>query len=1031
MKNKNRFIYLFLLTFSCFFIYGQNASSLNLSAEADSLQSKDATKALLIRSKLLENKNDENYYYFKAKYEINKSSIANEKGDLETALIHIKAAVKLIPKFRANQSQLEFASEIYNSYYLTSGMSGDWEQALKIAIKCYDFTVEKLPKDEVCIDYLKDIGYIHNQLRNYSESILSYEKALKLIQKLQPKNYAGIALTHNGLGIGYSDSHFHTQSLYHYEKELEFLKKAKQADNSYIVQALNNVIWENLSYGDQKKAQNFADYLNKNFKKWYNEEDFSKINTPPPGKSRKEYFKMIAYLCNLRIEANKKNISNTKAYYDSIEYVFQKLPEDLKKRDYQPYLFARNEYVKLFEFDKKPSKKVQQEQINFNKESILLAKEDKSQHEELVAIFLLAKTYYKYEMYPEAIASIEESKKIAENFFNASRFTIQVLEAKVLQKTNKNAQAREAIKLAFEKLLDKKLTYTNLEKFSYGDFKKFNRFTFINNTINAAKVQELIYEKTKNKEDLLTANNLYFLASDMFAEFYRKGKYNYSLNNFNQSIASGLLQTQLLIDPKDQKKIKEIINRIENNSSQHLWNLFEVKNKQNLKVPANLIRHLNELVFEKNNLKEQIENSKETIELKNQLTIIEKEITKTQTAINQIDPSFQKFKSADFSIDATQKKLLAIQLVLKYVVTDDKVFAFSIQKETIKLVNLGNKEDLRKVVNDYNKQIRTIDNSFPKNASYLYDKLVHPLLESKSVSSIVFIPEDFLATVSFESLKDKKGQLVVQNFRTSYAYSIKLWNILKEKNNVSKQMETIATFAPNYSKLPPENLKRGGLLRAGLYDLADAKKEARVISELFNGKLYENQDANRDNFLKSTTNYSLHHLAMHSQLEQEYSKSALVFANNKKVYFDELYEINFPSNLVVLSACNTGIGINENGEGIMSLSRALTYAGVKSSVYSLWQVPDKETSEIMISFYENLKKGQPKDEALANSKKDFIKNNPMKTQPFYWAGFVVNGDVSPIMSSNNWLIYIGIGLGILILVVVFWKKKHFNSINKF
>ena len=1030
MKNKNRFVYLLLLTFSCFFTKGQNTSSLNVSAEADSLQNKDAAKALLIRFKLLEDKNDKNYYYFKAKYEINKASIANEKGDLENTLIHIKSAVKLIPKFSSNQSQLEFASEIYNSYYLTSGMSGNWEQALKIAIKCYDFTVEKLPKDEVCIDYLKDIGYIHNQLRNYSESILSYEKALKLIQKLQPKNYAGIALTHNGLGIGYSDSHFHTQSLYHYEKELEFRKKAKQADNSYIVQALNNVIWENLSYGDQKKAQNFVDYLNKNFKKWCNEEDFSKINTPPPSKSRKEYFKMLYHLCNLRIEANNKNISNTKAYYDSIKYVFQKLPEDLKKRDYQPYLFARNEYVKLFEFDKKPSKKVQQEQINFNKESILLAKEDKSQHEELVAIVLLAKTYYKYEMYPEAIASIEESKKIAENFFNASRFTIQILEAKVLEKTNKNKQATEVLKLAFEKLLEKKLTYGNLKKLSYRDFKKFNSFTFINNTLNAAKVQESIYEKTKNKEDVLIANNLYFLASDMFAEFYQKGKYNYSLNNFNQSIASGLLQTQLLIDPNDQKKLKEIINRIENNSSQHLWNLFEVKNKQNLKVPAHLIRHINELVFEKNSLNGQIENRKETIELKNKLAIIEKEITKTQTAINQIDPSFQKFKSADFSIDDTQKKLLANQLLLKYVVTDKKVFAFSIQKEAIELVDLGNVEVLKKGVDDYNNQIKTIDNSFLKTSKYLFDKLIQPLLKTKSVSSIVFIPEDFLSTVSFESLQNKKGQLVVQNFITSYAYSIKLWSILKVKNRVSKQNERIVTFAPNYSKLPPKNLTRG-LLRADLYDLADAKKEARVISELFNGKLYENQDANRDNFLKSTTNYSMHHLAMHSQLEEDYSKSALIFANNKKVYFDELYQLNFPSDLVVLSACNTGIGTKENGEGLMSLSRALTYAGVKSSVYSLWQVPDKETSEIMISFYENLKKGQAKDEALADAKNNFIKKNPMKTHPFYWAGFVVNGDVSPIISSNNWMIYLGIGFGILILIIVFWKKKHFNSSNKF
>src|SRR5690606_29407257 len=98
------------------------------------------------------------------------------------------------------------------------------------------------------------------------------------------------------------------------------------------------------------------------------------------------------------------------------------------------------------------------------------------------------------------------------------------------------------------------------------------------------------------------------------------------------------------------------------------------------------------------------------------------------------------------------------------------------------------------------------------------------------------------------------------------------------------------------------------------------------------------------------------------------------------------------------------------------------YSGVKSSVYSLWQVPDKETSEIMISFYENLKEGQSKDEALANAKRDFIENNPMKNHPFYWAGFVVNGDVSPIQESTNWWLYIGIGLTIGLLIFLFRKK---------
>jgi len=165
---------------------------------------------------------------------------------------------------------------------------------------------------------------------------------------------------------------------------------------------------------------------------------------------------------------------------------------------------------------------------------------------------------------------------------------------------------------------------------------------------------------------------------------------------------------------------------------------------------------------------------------------------------------------------------------------------------------------------------------------------------------------------------------------------------------------------------------------------------------------------------------------MHSNLfDDNLNESSLVFSNNVKLYFSELYGLNFPAKMAVLSACDTGNGNLKSGEGIMSLSRAFTYAGVQSSVYSLWQVPDKETSEIMISFYENLKKGQSKDEALANAKKIFIAKNPMKNHPFYWAGFIVNGDVSPIIKPYNWIVIASLVLLISLSFLVVFRKKLF------
>jgi CHAT domain-containing protein len=132
------------------------------------------------------------------------------------------------------------------------------------------------------------------------------------------------------------------------------------------------------------------------------------------------------------------------------------------------------------------------------------------------------------------------------------------------------------------------------------------------------------------------------------------------------------------------------------------------------------------------------------------------------------------------------------------------------------------------------------------------------------------------------------------------------------------------------------------------------------------------------------------------------------------------------ADLVVLSACETGIGQLHRGEGMMSLSRAFMYSGVPSTVISLWKVPDNATALLMAEFYKFLKDGQRKDVALANAKLAFIKNNPEMNSPFYWAGFVVNGKIEPVSisdSSMKW--WIGAAaLGVLAILFVYRRKAR-------
>jgi CHAT domain-containing protein len=148
---------------------------------------------------------------------------------------------------------------------------------------------------------------------------------------------------------------------------------------------------------------------------------------------------------------------------------------------------------------------------------------------------------------------------------------------------------------------------------------------------------------------------------------------------------------------------------------------------------------------------------------------------------------------------------------------------------------------------------------------------------------------------------------------------------------------------------------------------------------------------------------------MHAILDSsDYEASKLVFSENEALRFKEIYALNIPAELVTLSACNTGIGTYRSGEGLMSLSRALVYAGTHAVVHSLWRIPDEETAEIMGYFYTNLKKGLSKDVALKLSKTQFLENNPLKQHPYFWAGFVLNGDAQALSKpiQAHWYILI-------------------------
>jgi len=99
--------------------------------------------------------------------------------------------------------------------------------------------------------------------------------------------------------------------------------------------------------------------------------------------------------------------------------------------------------------------------------------------------------------------------------------------------------------------------------------------------------------------------------------------------------------------------------------------------------------------------------------------------------------------------------------------------------------------------------------------------------------------------------------------------------------------------------------------------------------------------------------------------------------------------------LVVLSACETGLGEVRTGEGVFGLQRAFTLAGAKTLVMSLWSVPDEATRELMEDFYTRLLSGEGKADALRNAQLTLRRKYP---DPFFWGAFICQGDPGPLRS---------------------------------
>ncbi|MCE7923764.1 MAG: CHAT domain-containing protein [Haliscomenobacteraceae bacterium CHB4] len=306
------------------------------------------------------------------------------------------------------------------------------------------------------------------------------------------------------------------------------------------------------------------------------------------------------------------------------------------------------------------------------------------------------------------------------------------------------------------------------------------------------------------------------------------------------------------------------------------------------------------------------------------------------------------------------------------------------------------------------------------SAHALWQKIVPS--EVTGIARLCIIPDGFLNFIPFEalvveppggytSLRNAAYLIVKQEVR--YAWSLA---VLHQQNNLQQRAERyLLAVAPGFA-----HGERGlAPLKSGRNEWEPAAGGIRELVE---------QEAVAQHFLQEAPHYRIVHLSSHAFSDL----NPRVELYDRALFLPDIYALPLDADLVVLSACQTGQGREQKGEGVMSLARAFAQSGAACIVSSLWSVNDHSTAWILARFYQHLHEGNTICKALRQAKIDYLTDpniGPAVQSPYFWAGLApVGADRKIRAGGHDWSILApvlgaAVAMALLVLFRYFIRRK--------
>ena len=946
-------------------------------------------------------------------------NVYNFKSEHNKSLKYYFKSLKIRKKL-LDKNHIDLAT-VYGNIGTVYRAKSEYDKALKYANKALFIRKENFIENHPHIaNSYNNIAIIYSSQGNYEKSLENHFKALNIRKKIfNENNNFELSTSYHNIAIDYDLQGNYEKSLDYLFKSLNIKKKFLGTEHPDIADSYFSLSKAYNLKGDNKKSLEYISKALKIYKKFKNNSKIAMIYNGMAliYKSQKKYKKALKY------------------HFKSL-----KIKKKIFKKNHISFSISYNNIALIYS-DKKNYKK----SLKYNFKAISILKntfgekhpEISSSYNNMFFVYLEQKNYEKaFECIQKAISSnvmnfneitnIDKNPKIEKykdgiqllNSLNYKAYLYQKLFFE--NKEEKYSQKAISTYLSCDTLISKmrKNLLSTQDKIKFGED---------NYMIYEASVK-LCIELADIYSDNLEQSNKYKKLAFYFSEQNKASVLLESIASADALKFSGIPDTLLNLVRKfniDIASYSNLKNIEEDDSIKNIWNdrLFKAKNSYD-----SLIK-----IFEKKYTK--------YYELKYNNTPVSLE--EIQNKLNNKTVMLSYLTSemdSTISIFAISKKDF---LVTHFNLPDNFSNDIRDLRHFLSTAVKANARTLRPLIFDDGKF------HYPEEAYNLY-KLLFPskvdsFLNDKNIENLIIIPDGKMATVPFEVFLTEEYKKVEDNkkfselpyllnkYNISYNYSATLFNNKKSKE---LSVNDLIAFAPVFNdektsgttkttrsilSLSKDKTKTRSFLFDGRYvnPLPGTEVEVDSIFNLYkkNGKkamIKTHLHAN-ENFVKSgeLVKYKIIHFATHGFVNEEKPKfSGILFSQDTTVntdniyleysskqqnegilYQSEIYNLEFNAELVVLSACETGLGKITKSEGVIGLTRALLYAGSKNIIVSLWQVSDDGTKELMIKFYENLLKNEKEKFSihLRKAKNVLIKDGKY-AHPYFWSPFILIGE---------------------------------------